>query len=349
MGGMPVEERLKQVAFALGAGKQPPIPTVRELLAWFGVQRRGISIVKRIRRSLRRAGLEAPDFESAYLDGPIYFQLRTKTPAREQQFGETIAGEEAADGTGAPARILTPGESELTYKISKLKAANNPPLSVTPDTSVNQAVTLMLVHHFSQLPVMTSPHTVKGILTWAALGAALARGRKAEVVRDVMDTHHEVRSDTSIFQAMPIIVQHNCVLIRGSDNRISGIVTATDLNEQFAVLTEPFLLLGDIENHIRRIIDGHFSAHELLVIREPGDEKRVVEDAADLTFGEYIRLLENPERWSKLTYSLDREAICNKLERIRVIRNDVMHFDPDGIASEDLSLLRDFAGFLQRL
>ncbi len=37
------------------------------------------------------------------------------------------------------------------------------------------------------------------------------------------------------------------------------------------------------------------------------------------------------------------------MEEIRRIRNDVMHFDPDGIEEEDLGRLRDFAQFLRNL
>jgi hypothetical protein len=37
------------------------------------------------------------------------------------------------------------------------------------------------------------------------------------------------------------------------------------------------------------------------------------------------------------------------LNKVREIRNDVMHFDPDGIPPADLEQLRDFAHFLQRL
>jgi len=38
-----------------------------------------------------------------------------------------------------------------------------------------------------------------------------------------------------------------------------------------------------------------------------------------------------------------------KFESVRRIRNDVMHFDPDGIPEKDLMTLREFARFLQRL
>ena len=164
-----------------------------------------------------------------------------------------------------------------------------------------------------------------------------------------MDDSHEIRADASLFQAIPIIVEHQYVLVRGSDNKISGIVTATDLSLQFGQLAEPFLLLGEIENHIRRILGEKFSADELKMVGDPSDKDRKIEDVADLTFGEYIRLLENEERWEKVSISVDRLTFCKQIDEVRLIRNDVMHFDPDGIPESDLDKLRHSARFLQRL
>jgi hypothetical protein len=207
----------------------------------------------------------------------------------------------------------------------------------------------MLASDFSQLPVMTSEREVKGVISWTSIGTRLVLGRSGTHVRDLMDSHHEIRVDASLFQAIPIIVQHSYVLVRGLDNRILGIVTASDLSSQFQQLAEPFLLLGEIENHIRRILGGKFSSDELSSARDPADGERLVADVSDLTFGEYIRLLENEERWKKLALSIDRTTFCKKLDDVRRIRNDVMHFDPDGIPPTDLDRLRDFARFLQRL
>ena len=60
-------------------------------------------------------------------------------------------------------------------------------------------------------------------------------------------------------------------------------------------------------------------------------------------------VLENPDRWTRLEISIDRAAFCQHLDRVRVIRNDVMHFDTDGISPNDIEALREFAKFLQRL
>jgi len=49
------------------------------------------------------------------------------------------------------------------------------------------------------------------------------------------------------------------------------------------------------------------------------------------------------------TLSVDRRAFIEKLNEVRRIRNDIMHFSPDGVADEDLTTLRRFSQFLQRL
>jgi hypothetical protein len=45
---------------------------------------------------------------------------------------------------------------------------------------------------------------------------------------------------------------------------------------------------------------------------------------------------------------MDRKTFISKLDKVRVVRNDVMHFEPDPLDPEDLQLLRDFAHFLAR-
>ena len=70
---------------------------------------------------------------------------------------------------------------------------------------------------------------------------------------------------------------------------------------------------------------------------------------ADLTLGEYVRLLENASPWSKLKLFVDRREFIDRLNRVREIRNDIMHFDPQGIDPEAMKALRKFVRFLQEL
>ncbi len=347
---MTQNDRLEKIAQQLRRNEEVPPITVREFLSWFNVQRRGYWIVTSIRERLKEAGLSTkPDFEAAYIDSPIEFLLATRDEGLADQ--EIIVPTTTLSLSRSSPSISATGTSyaDPTYRISKLAAANNRPISVVPDATTLEAVTIMLANDFSQLPVMTNERDVKGIISWTSIGTRLALGKHGESARELMDGHHEIRSDSSLFQAIPTIVQHQYVLVRGGDNRINGIVTATDLSQQFQQLTEPFLLLSEIENHIRRIIGDKFTIEELVSVRNPSDTERSVAGAADLTLGEYIRLLENNDRWKKLSLSIDRGTFLKQLDKVRKSRNDVMHFDPDGIPSEDLERLRDFTQFLQRL
>lgn len=337
--------RLKQIAAQLQTGNQVPPVVVRELLSWFGAQRRGFFIAKWIRHILESNGLVTiPDFQSAYIDAPISFSL---APEEKESTSEEATAE-SANAENAYSKASSP-YSDPTYRISKLPAANKPLISVVPQATLQEAVALLLTYDYSQLPVTTTERNVKGVISWTSIGTRLALGKNSDNVCDLMDNHQEIRADSSLFQAIPIIAKYQYVLVRGGDNKITGIVTASDLSLQFQQLAEPFLLLGEIENHIRRIISDRFSNDDLKSVQDLGEGERNIEGIADLTFGEYIRLLENGERWKNLDLKIDRATFCRELDRARRIRNDVVHFDPDGIPPEDLDHLRDFAGFLQRL
>jgi hypothetical protein len=207
----------------------------------------------------------------------------------------------------------------------------------------------MLKNDFSQLPVMTGEREVKGLFSWKSLGGRASQGQACNVVREAMDEHCEVSADDSLFRALPLIQEHDCILIRDSTKKITGIMTPYDISVTFGQLAEPFLVLSEIENHIRNLIRGKFAREELASVRDPGDPARKIDDVEDLTLGECMRLLENAERWKKLSLQIDRGIFIKELDEVRRIRNDVMHFDPEGTDESDLATLRKFAEFLRRL
>jgi len=320
--------------------------SVRTFLSWFGVQRRGASVVAYIRYELAESGIDTvPDFESCWLDAPIEFQLATQIAA-EHELEPQIADDDVVHPVEEQANWIG---HDPTYRISKLAAANGGVVYINPAAPLSEAVTVMLSRDFSQLPVMTSERELKGIVSWKSIGARLALGYGGTEVRQSMEAASEVSATSSIFDAIGLIVQHDYVLVRGDTNKITGIITATDLSLQFLLLTEPFLLLSEIENMVRNIIGKNFTTTQLLSVRDPGATSREISSVSDLTFGEYIRLLENQERWSSLGLQIDRNMFCGDLDRVRKIRNDVTHFDPDGITPTDLDTLRKFTGFLKQL
>ena len=354
---MTPNERLALIAEQLQQGETPAPVTVRTFLSWFDAQRRGFWITKMVRKHLQVAGLVTdPDFEGAYLDSEIGFHLRGEPSGQEggtpRLTIEVTADLEPTSESGeitATASLIGGGVQDPTHRIGKLAAANQRPTVVGPETPLREAVTLMLMHDFSQLPVMQGDRTVKGVISWQSIGSRMALSCPGDQAKHYMTNAVELSADVSLFSAIRVIVEHQYVLIRGSDQKITGIITTSDLSLQFQQLAEPFLLLGEIENHIRRLIDGKFTSQEMEEIAEATDAGWEVNTVADLTFGQYVHLLGNPEKWSKLHLEIDRSSFVKQLDRVREIRNNVMHFDPDGVAEDELELLRKFVQFLQAL
>jgi len=325
------EVKLTAIAAQLKKGVAPQRETVRAFLLWFNAERRGFRVIKRIRNTLKRHGIATlPDFEYTWLDGSVAF---------------------VAAPTNGDAGLFIEGTAvaDPTFRIGRLDAANKSPMTVKPDATLQQAVTIMLTNDFSQLPVMTGTRDVKGVVSWKTIGSRLALRRPCTVVSDCMEPAQVISIDDSLLETISKIASHDYVLIQAKDRTISGIVTASDLNVQFQSLAEPFLLVGEIENGLRRILHSKFTVKELEEAKAPGDDGRTIEAPSDLTFGEYIRLIEPEKRWKKLKIEIDRVEFLAQLHRVREIRNDVMHFDPDGLDPEDLQFLREFAQFLKRL
>jgi CBS domain-containing protein len=344
-----IPEELQEIAERVKKGQRPRA-SVRTLLRWFGSERRGFRKVRVIRRALKRAKLTTtPDFDGAFIDSQVTFISKTETDKKADSSSSapaavaTTAVEDSAGPTGAPPLALDP-----TYRIGRLESANKNVIFVKPDEPVERAATMMLNQNFSQLPVMVNERDVKGIVSWRTVGRRFVLGKPCQAVREVMEPHQEISAEASLFSAIELIVQHDCVLVRDSERKICGIVTTHDLGTQFGSLAEPFLLLGEIENHIRGILNP-LSKAELTAAVDPSDSDREIEDVADLSFGEYLRLLTDKKVWSKLDLKLDQKTFTQHLEEIRKIRNDVMHFDPEGIAPDDMKGLRSMVTFLRQL
>lgn len=349
-------EQVRRISEDLETGEVIAPVTVREFLLWYGSERRGQNVVAKIRADLAEHSLSTiPDFEGAWIDGTITF---TKVGAAAPEAVGANDDPDQPQGEPQAAPVPVDGGLERTepvwvvndpsHQISKLAAANQWVAFVTPNDTLQRAVTVMLMHDFSQLPVMSNERTVNGVISWRSIGEHLSLGREGVHTRDAMVPVQEVQHDVSIFDVIGIVSQHDYVLVRDATRKVAGIVTATDLSQQFRNLSEPFLLLSEIENHIRNIIGRKFNMEELAASRDPGD-RRDVQGVADLSFGDYVRLIENPQRWERLKLAIDRVYFCQRLDFVRRVRNDVMHFDPDGIQVHQLRGLREFGRALRVL
>jgi CBS domain-containing protein len=339
----PKKEFLELAEQIVNSGK-PHTLTVRDLLAHFYSERRGKDVVWWIKQKLQLEGLTTePDFEIVYIDAEI--ELRKAEPPASKKGSSSNRHEPGGDRTYSPSQAR-----EAVPRIGMVPAANRPPVTVSRDAPITEAITLMLMHDFSQLPVIQNERKVHGFVSWKSIGSRTAISKEPEFVRDCLDKSVEVlKYDLPLFEAVNILIRKEAVLIRGAEEKITGLVTTSDISEQFMELSLPFLILEQIENHIRTILGDRFSEEELKTAADPSDDSREIKTISDLTFGEYLRIIENPDHWGKLMWKLDRGTFVKRLDHVRRIRNEVMHFHPDGITPKDLELLRDTASFMQTI
>lgn len=318
-----IAERLR-AEIGAGAAARGEKTTGRDLLSRFGYARRGRHVVVEIRTALEaRQLVTVPDFEFEWVDNEIEIilddpDLTTKTP------------------------------SDPTVRIDVLGAAHNVPVAVQRDDGLVKATTKMRMEGFSQLPVMhPNGRDVYGVVSWTSIGEAHGGGRTPATVGECMVDAHIIGIDTPLADAAELIYDRECVLVRGKDKRITGIVTAADLARQFSQLARPFLLIGEIEHQLRNLVLGRFTAEEL--VDASGRDDATGPD--DLTYGGYIRLLRSPEAWERLGLEADRVLFLQHLESVRAIRNDVMHFTPDPLdelGARQLVAMARFLGTLHR-
>ena len=319
-----VAKRLREELDA-GAAPQPERLSVRQFLAHFGYSRRRSRVVAEIREHLALHGLRTtPDFEFEYVDDSITVEL-------EVEIAEIDADKPRDDPT---------------VRVALLEAAHRPPVRVAPDDPLAKATTLMRIEDYSQLPVMTTDRDVKGMVSWQSIGEAYARGHSPELVRECLEDAYEVDDKMPLADATDKICEQGYVLVRSSDKRITGIVTAVDIANQFKQGAHPFFLIGEIEHHLRNLVRRKFTVDEL---DNASDGNREIRGPDDLTFGGYCRLFEKPEAWEKLGLKVDRKSFVDLLHAVRDIRNDIMHFTPDEHDPGDIVRLERMAHFFRKL
>jgi CBS domain len=195
---MDVPSGIRRIAKRLNHGHRVYRITVRNFLGHFGAERRGAVKVEEIEKILNSLGLETePNFRNAWIDEPIRLCLKgnispvdgmlpsTDTPddLEDEESDETVlensasaVGAEVAP-TSAEPNVLEFSDEGMSYdpifRIGSLPAANKIPVVVGQDDTLTRAITMMLQHDFSQLPVMQGEREVKGMITWKSICSRL--------------------------------------------------------------------------------------------------------------------------------------------------------------------------------
>ncbi len=320
-----ISNKLKKIVQEIKETDKEFEVTPRELFLFFNFEKRTKGNRSDVNEFLNENQLEVvPDYMTSRVDEKI--TLRHKKRAKSKKTIEPI------------------------QRIQLLDSANTPPATVTREAQLKEAMTLMMMNNFSQLPVVSGSRTVHGVITWESIGYGLTNGSESDLVKDFISNDVTILDyKTPLLDAISTILEKEFVLVQKSDKSLCGIVTLADISAQFLTVAEPFILLEQIENHIRQLLDGKFLVNELNEYCKIGDMEREIEHIDDLSFGDYVRIIEKPEHWDRLQLSIERTHFIKHLDKIREIRNDIMHFDPEGISTEQKAELVKMANFLSEV
>jgi len=356
-----IPEKLQEIAGRVADGKEPE-HKLRSLLGYFGQARRGAVVNRRIADVLSSLNLRTePDFRSAYIDEVLSFVPADSPPRLEPGSEENTTASDGNDAVPpdaehvsaevahASSAVRRDGSSYRVRRFVTEKKRGVGIVRVAPEASVEEAVTLMLYHDYSQLPVMANEKNLQGVVSWRTIGRAFALGGAPDVVQECMEPPTEVKVQDPIFELIALVQQHDAVFVRGEGRKYVTLFTAADLGDLYRDLSESFILLGEIEDHLRALLDrAGFTNQELNEARGPGDAEGI-ERIDDLSFGTYIALIESEENWGRLSLKVDRSWFVRELDEVRELRNAVMHFDPDGLTGEQATQLTRFSSLLRTL
>lgn len=141
-------------------------------------------------------------------------------------------------------------------------------ITISPNTSLQEAVGLMIENDFSQLPILENgkPYGSPGSFV---TGASIARAMrcfgtsiKDLQVRDATVPARTVAADEDLFSKMDDLLDSYAVLVLNPDGTIAGIVTNYDTTQYFRKRAEDMLLVEDIESTLKDHIRAAFATDE---------------------------------------------------------------------------------------
>ncbi|MFG1608528.1 CBS domain-containing protein [Actinoplanes sp. NPDC049265] len=329
-----VHERLRE-ARKRAEDNAPEEFSVRELLSLWGARDRGEQII-RIEADLANHGLvTSPSFRKVTLDAtvrlvvaPAYADERAAAPAQVAP-----ADVDEGDGDGDPIGLTV---GNLPSALGGLKF-------VAPNATFDEAITKLLLNDFSQLAVLNGPRNLRGAVTWTSIAHARHANLDARLSDAIEADVVAVRYDKELIDVLPELQRTGFVFVRDQDNTIAGIVTTADVVRAYGEMALPFFQIGELDRSLRRVISRNVGLDQVAEICG-----KAVRSFDELSMGEYQRVLSDGGVWAALGWPLDRVTFIERLDEIRRIRNDVMHFKPDPPPEGTIEKLRKLNMLLRR-
>lgn len=232
-------------------------------------------------------------------------------------------------------------ESDAFQTIGHLFKNETDVYTIKGDTVVTDALAVMREHRYSQLLVTTDGTMngeIEGIFSLWTLADYLSlsptEGIDTFTVADMLTGPPKVTVQERLDHVIELLVQHE-LLIVDSPHGIQGIATISDALTYFYEVSRPYVLLREIELALREIISECIPDDERsLRIEGPlkhnyeRQGRTIPQDIKYLTFDDYRTIITSKDNFSlfEVFFGKNRKSATSRLEKIRIIRNDALHF-----------------------
>ncbi len=318
--------------------------TVREFIKQWGLDDRDRTANLQIDADLANHGLTTvPDFRAVSLDKSIRMVVLPQDGGGSTS--ETPAGSDAGEPTPAD---VSEESVDIGLTLGNLLPDDMSLVWVSPTASFEQAITALEVDDFSQIAVLATPYTVDGAVTWESIAKAKHRN-PAATFSDAIDRSARDRVfdyGTRLLDVLKTLQQHGFIFVRDEKKKISGIITAADVVRKYDETATPFFLIGEIDQELRLLIQNTFDEE---TVRQACTSARLSFKAFDsMSISQYQAVLNNENCWKQLSWPLDRQTFIARLDKLRKVRNNVMHFNPDPVRPKDVQKLRNFLRLIRQ-
>jgi predicted transcriptional regulator len=329
--------------------------TVRELLSHFGWERRSSNAIIQVRRALKKLQLSTtPKFYSVNLDRLIEIIDRSEEDENSDESREDVRQPIITFGM----LKVVEDHRELRDKTkSKSGHLGYPKWMVLPNDNIETAAILLAEENIDFVPVGVDETSVIGVIAWDDIATQdlLKRDRFAIKCGKICKDPVFVREAESVYDKKYEITKYGYVLVKDDSGRCFSVVRSGDLAGELLRLTENFLLLQEIENLVRMIIEMTEPNAEEIDASVHEDSKGKGRTLEQLTFSEYKSLILNPAVRARLlknygvSEQLVRQIANEHIEHTRIIRNKVLHFHPDENNEQAKMLLSNSRDYLRRI
>ncbi len=248
------------------------------------------------------------------------------------------------------------------HPLSELLAGRKPPVYAMATATVGQALRLMTENRFGQLPVVDEAGALLGMVSQQGiLGLYFHTGGNAPLldlpVHHVMEPALTLDVGDTLYKAVDRLTApgaYAAVVVKGT--RPVAILTGKDMTNFFRSLFEGIILVEEIElllrDHVARAFPDKVSLNAAAIATfgpDPENPQWARRNPNKLSFGDQVWLMVDDDNWPRFEAVLGPRSVFSTLmERVRQVRNQLMHFKGQLDPLEHDALIRTYTWLQNR-